>query len=125
MKPKYMIGFFSALAVIVCILSAGYRVSYNKVLERQAALEKSTADTKSIEAEISNTNESDSDGTSGYILKELHGFVAVYLDDGTTIYELTDIRVSELPEEIAHEIVSGKRIGSEKELYGFLENYSS
>lgn len=125
MKPKYMIGFFSALAVLACILSAGYRMSYNKVLERQAVLEKSTADTRSIEAEISNADGQDSDETSGYCLRELQGFVAVYLSDGTTIYELTDIPVSDLPAEVQQEITSGKYIASEKELYGFLENYSS
>lgn len=125
MKPKYMIGFFSALAVLVCFLSAGYRISYNNVLERQAVLEKSTADTRSIEAEISSADEKDPDDASGYRLKELHGFVAVYLDDGTTIYELTDIKLSDLPEEVRQEIASGKYVASEKELYGFLENYSS
>ena len=49
MKPKYMIGFFSVLVVLLCILSAGYRISYSHVVEKQAALEKSAADARNVE----------------------------------------------------------------------------
>ena len=51
--------------------------------------------------------------------------LAVYLQDGQTLYEYTDISVQELPEELQEEIISGKRIETTEELYGFLENYSS
>ena len=33
--------------------------------------------------------------------------------------------LSDLPEEIQQESMAGKSVASEKELYGFLENYSS
>ena len=125
MKPKYMIGFFAALAVLLCLLSVGYRITYDHVVERQTALEKSTADTKNIEARITRADKTDTGEKTSYCLKELHGFVAVYLADGSTLYELTDIPVSDLPEEIRQELAAGKYIGSEKALYGFLENYSS
>ena len=51
--------------------------------------------------------------------------VIVYLDDQTSIYEYTNIRVEELPEELQNEIREGKRLEGKDKLYGFLENYSS
>ena len=122
MKPKYMIGFFSVLVILLCILSAGYRISYSHVVEKQAALEKSAADTRNIEAEIVADEGADA---GGYCLRELQGYVAVYRNSDGGLYELTDIQVSDLPEDIQQEIAAGKSVASEKELYGFLENYSS
>ena len=60
-----------------------------------------------------------------YYLKENQGCVSVYLDDGKTLYENTSIRMETLPESLQSEIREGKRICTEKELYDFLENYSS
>jgi len=60
-----------------------------------------------------------------YILLEEKGYVAVYHTDRKTLYASTDILVSELPEELQEEIKEGKYIGSEEQLYNFLENYSS
>ena len=54
-----------------------------------------------------------------------NGYVIVYLDDQTSIYEYTNIRVEELPEELQNEIREGKRLEGKDKLYGFLENYSS
>ena len=125
MKPKYMIGFFAALAVFLCLLFAGYRLTYGHVVGRQTGLAKSTADTQNNVTRIPRAGETHTGGETSYCLKELHGFVAVYLADGSTLYELTDIPVSDLPEEIRQELAAGKYIGSEKALYGFLENYSS
>lgn len=61
----------------------------------------------------------------GFYLKELHGFVVVYLEDKKTIYEFTEIPLSDLPEEVRQEIAQGKQIATAEELYAFLENYSS
>lgn len=60
-----------------------------------------------------------------YILLEEKGYVAVYHTDRKTLYASTDILISELPEELQKEIEEGKYIGSEEQLYNFLENYSS
>lgn len=60
-----------------------------------------------------------------YILMEEQGYVVVYLTDKKTIYAVTDICIAELPEELQMEIADGKYIGSEEQLYNFLENYSS
>ena len=124
MKPKYMIGFFSVLVIFAALLSAGYRMSYSRVLQKQAALEQSAADTRSVEAETDQTGE-EPEGEAGFFLCELQGYVAVYTGDRRTLYEFTEIPVNDLPGELQHEIAAGKYISSEDELYGFLENYSS
>ena len=51
--------------------------------------------------------------------------VNIYREDGTTLYETTDIPVSLLPEALRQEISAGKGVATEQELYDFLENYSS
>lgn len=125
MKLKYMIGFLSLLLMFTLFLSAGYRITYNNVLEKQKTLEKQVADTRSVQADTGLENNDREENGEGYYLCELQGFVAVYLKDRTTLYELTEIAVSDLPEEMQSEIASGKYIDSQQELYGFLENYSS
>lgn len=60
-----------------------------------------------------------------YVLLAEDGFVAVYHTDRKTLYASTDILIQELPEELQEEINEGKFIGSEEQLYNFLENYSS
>ena len=49
----------------------------------------------------------------------------VYLSNGRTMYERTEILVDNLPLPLKEEIAKGKEIWTEQELYGFLENYSS
>ena len=100
MKTKYVVGFFSCLLLTAVLLTAGYQLSYRHVMDRQAArAEEEAPTTESI--------------------------VAVYLSDKTTIYELTEIPLTDLPEEVRQEISAGKYVGTAAELYAFLENYSS
>ena len=122
MKSRYIIGFFTVFLTAGLLLTASYQ--YNRVMERQAAQGGDEIyGTESIAAEggaVKNTEEEE-----GYYLRELHGFVAVYLSDKETVYEFTEIPVNDLPEEIQQEIATGKYIPTVKELYEFLENYSS
>ena len=60
-----------------------------------------------------------------FFIKEADGLVNIYREDGTTLYETTDIPVSLLPETLRQEISAGKGVATEQELYDFLENYSS
>lgn len=60
-----------------------------------------------------------------YYLMEESGYVNIYLEDRETIYEYTDISLEILPSDLQSEILEGKGISSEGELYDFLENYSS
>ncbi len=124
MKSRYIIGFFAVFLLAGIVLTAGYQFTYNRVIERQAAQARDEVyDAESIAAEggaVKNTQEDE-----GYYLMELHGFVVVYLSDKETIYEFTEIPVNDLPEEVKQEVAEGKHIATVKELYAFLENYSS
>lgn len=122
MKTKYVIGLLSLFAVVVILLTAGYQISYRHVMDRQAAGAEEESATESIAAEGEAVNE---EKESGYWLCQLQGYVAVYLDDRATIYELTDILLTDLPKEVQQEIADGKYISTAEELYAFLENYSS
>lgn len=122
---KYLIGFFSVLFLITGCLIAGYEVSYRNMLAQEKvldAVQKEKSDSIQIRRS-SAKGEAVSDHS--YYLKDLHGYVAVYLQDGTTIYEITDLSVNNLPEKVREDLKNGLYLDSAEELYGFLENYSS
>jgi len=52
-------------------------------------------------------------------------YIVIYRRDRQTRYELTDIYVPRLPEEVQQELMEGKVINGEDALYNFLESYSS
>ena len=124
MKTKYVIGLLAGLLLIAALLTAGYQISYRHVMDRQAAAAEEKTTAESIAAEGEAVQE-EKEQESGYWLSQLQGYVAVYLSDRTTIYELTDILLTDLPEEVQQEISAGKYIATAEELYEFLENYSS
>ena len=138
MKFRYKIGFFLAFLVLFGTVAAGYEISYRHVMDRQMTQRtqelaqgetgtgmKGNGNTNRISNSASVAAEGEAAEADTFYLKELHGFVAVYLKDGKTMYELTDIALSELPAEMQKEIRMGKTVESTEELYGFLENYSS
>lgn len=123
MNRKYRIGFFLVIVVMMILLEAGYQWSYNRRMERQ---EESQVLTDEINlSEESVKTDGNAKENSEYLLKELNGYVIVYLGDEQTVYEVTAISVDELPEEIQTRIMEGMRLNSTSELYAFLENYSS
>lgn len=115
MKRKYSIGLICVIVLLLLVLSLGYRKQYEYV-EEQVRIEEEkelvSVQGKAAKEQI-------------FFLKSLNGYVVVYQEDEKTIFEYTDIKVSELPEEIQQEIETGKRITGLEKLYGFLENYSS
>lgn len=122
MNKKYMVGFFALILIFGTLLTAGYQISYDRVAQRQAAPDQEVTDARSITAEGEAVDEK---AGEGYYLCEMQGFVVVYLSDRKTIYEMTEIPLTDLPEEVQQEIAVGKYIPTQEELYGFLENYSS
>ena len=56
---------------------------------------------------------------------ELDGYVTVYESDKTTVYEYTTIRISDLPDDLQKDVKEGMKVTSLRQVYGFLENYSS
>ncbi|MCM1173896.1 MAG: hypothetical protein NC341_02465 [Blautia sp.] len=61
----------------------------------------------------------------GFYLMVADHFVIVYEEDKKTIHMNTDILLESLSGELQTEIIGGKYIENEQELYNFLESYSS
>ncbi|MBO5472651.1 MAG: hypothetical protein J6A08_02515 [Lachnospiraceae bacterium] len=61
----------------------------------------------------------------GFYLMVADHFIVVYEEDKQTLYMNTDILLESLQESLQAEIMQGKYIESESELYNFLESYSS
>lgn len=122
MEKKYSIGIFVAAVVLVALLSAAYQVEYQYEQEQSAAKE---YEHEIEEEEGSVTTQGDAVKKEEYFLKELNGYVVVYLSDRKTVFEYTNIPTAELPAELADEIREGKILEGTEKLYGFLENYSS
>lgn len=53
------------------------------------------------------------------------GYIVVYYSDKETVYMYTDILLEGLPESLQEEIIYGKFMDGESELYNFLESYTS
>lgn len=121
MKAKYKIMCLAALILITTLIGFGYQFSYRHALKQQEDFSAVTPEPQSVSAQ----GEAETVQDEGYYLSHLHGFVVVYYPDKHTIYEVTDIELTSLPEEVQGEIAEGKYVKDIKELYGFLENYSS
>ena len=118
MKSRYIIGFFAAFLILGMLLAAGYQLTYDHVMDRQEARAgDEVSGTESIAAEGEKVKNPDAE-EEGFYLCELQS-------DRSTIYEFTEIPVTDLPEEVQQEVAEGKYVGTVKELYAFLENYSS
>ncbi len=60
-----------------------------------------------------------------YYIKLSKGCITVYYSDRKTVYEYTDIDFNTLPPDVAADVIGGMEIKDEKQLYDFLETYSS
>lgn len=63
--------------------------------------------------------------SAGFYLTAYDNMVRVYLEDMQTVYIETEIRVDLLPEDLQQQIIQMMWVENQKELYNFLENYSS
>lgn len=61
----------------------------------------------------------------GFYLMVADHFIVVYEEDGQSLFMNTDILLERLPDSLQREIMAGKHVESEEELYQFLESYSS
>ncbi len=131
MRLKYGIGFFAVMIVSLMLVTGAYQLSYQHAKER--AEMKVAEETKPEPQEpVITAQEPTAVAADGqalkedcYYLMEVNGYVVVYLSDKKTPYEYTDIKCDGLPSEMQEEIRTGKYMEDAKELYGFLENYSS
>ncbi|MDD3222262.1 MAG: hypothetical protein EOM34_08285 [Clostridia bacterium] len=60
-----------------------------------------------------------------YYILYRQGRIVVYYSDRKTVLEYPDIHFRELPLNLQCELLSGKEIKDDEELYAFLQNYSS
>ena len=61
----------------------------------------------------------------GYYLMVEDHFIVVYEEDKQRLHMNTDILLEDLNDKLKAEIIQGKYIENEEELYNFLESYSS
>lgn len=67
----------------------------------------------------------DKEEVSGYYLMVADHFIVVYRGDMETLYMNTDILLENLEDTLQAEIIQGKYLTTEEEVYNFLESYSS
>ena len=124
MGKKYGIGLFTLALVLMAVVTYGYRAEYRYSQELVEEGEKEQTE-NSISQEKTVSTQGDAQKDELYYLKDLNGYVVVYMNDRTTVYEYTNILISDLPDTYQNEIKNGMIIEGTEKLYGFLENYSS
>ena len=124
MGKKYGIGLFTIALVLMAVVTYGYRAEYRYSQELVEEGEKDQTE-NSISQEKTVSTQGDAQKDELYYLKDLNGYVVVYMNDRTTVYEYTNILISDLPDTYQNEIKNGMIIEGTEKLYGFLENYSS
>ena len=110
METRYHIGLLTGTLLILAILSYAYYADYNyrKEIAR-------TEQTEQQETEQTVSTQGGAHKEGVYYLKNRNGYVIVYLDDQTSIYEYTNIRVEELPEELQNEIREGRAVRGKRQ----------
>lgn len=99
-------------------------VSNKKELEERKQREKETNALRQEAAAKADAVLAETEDYLYYLVAE-EGYINIYLADGKTLYEETEITLQDLPEELKEEILLKKGLSSAGELYDFLENYSS
>ena len=110
MQKKYSIGLFIGIIILFISFFFAYRISYQNALEKHKAEAKEQVQSNEINC---------------FYIMELDGYVTVYESDKTTVYEYTTIRISDLPDDLQKDVREGMKVTSLRQVYGFLENYSS
>ncbi len=61
----------------------------------------------------------------GYFIMEVEGEIRIYEEDRETLYFRTDLVLDDLPDDVKQEVIDGKFMETEVQVYHFLESYSS
>lgn len=122
-KFVYGVGFFLAAVFVGTGLAFSYRQGAASMPEQVQTVPVNAVGED--EPTLSQTLDTDPDVPVGYVLRAENDRIVVYCADGVTMYEYTDILISELPYDLQCEIRDGKSISDTTQLYSFLENYSS
>lgn len=117
MNKKYSIGMLIGMLLFVYALCIAYQMSYNYALEKQAK--------EKLAQENALLTEGVAYKEDGYIITAEDGYVIVYYSDLKNVYEYTTIELELLPQDVQKELTKGIYVEEIKDVYGFLENYSS
>lgn len=109
MQRKLRIGLLFFLIIFILLFVFVYKISYHIALTE-------------IQEEKREHYEALDDF---YWIEEEDGLVVVCYADKETVFDMTSISVKDLPITVQMEIDNGIRVNSLKQVYGFLENYSS
>ena len=114
------------IRILFCLVAVVSVMSY--YLAHELALQKSSPPTQL--AEVTQTEEEVVKSSYTripfeYVMVAEDGYLTVYMADLVTVYMYTDIPLDGLSEELKDEIAKGKFFADLRELYQFLENYSS
>lgn len=63
--------------------------------------------------------------SKSFYVMAINDLIVVYKEDRQTVYQYTNIRLSQLPERLQQEIIGVMYVADEESLYDFLENYTS
>lgn len=125
MRNKYGIGFLSIILILALFVTAAWQYSYRIARQKAEARIEAAKEMEEYQSEETIAADGHALKEDCFYLKDVNGYVVVFLSDKKTAYEYTDILCEELPENIRQELANGKYIENQEELYGFLENYSS
>ncbi len=121
---KYCIGCFIAVILFAGVMTLGYQMTFDYT-DAKAQLSRIETQEKALQGSDSISTKGKVEKNSGYYVSMLQGYLVVYYDDKNTIFELTDIPVSSLPQSVREKVENFLFIENEEDLYRFLENYSS
>ena len=126
MKNKYGIGFFAAAIIAVLAVSSAYQLSYQKAKERaQTQVTKEQEEPATSKSEPTVSADGQALKEDCYYLMEVNGYVVVYLSDKKTAYEYTDILYDNFRQHPGGDTTVKYMGKARRNIYGFLENYSS
>lgn len=119
MNRKYRIRIMAVLGIIaaILVLVCAFQYSYDKAQKRRLA--ERNQQEKTVQTEGSVNKE------YGYLVKIQDGYVVIYYPDSKTVFEYTTISCKSLPQDVQEKINTGMYLPNVKQVYGFLENYSS
>lgn len=62
---------------------------------------------------------------NGYYAKSYNGLIVILQGDEKTVYDYTQISITDLPVDLQESVLKGYYLSSDEELYSFLETYTS
>ena len=124
MKKAYIVRIFFALVILGLSLLA-FKAAYHLTIKYY---ENDNSHIKLKEEDDITEQSKDYINTSSsplFLLLEKEGYVIIEYFNGGELYDETDIKVIDLPQNIQEDLLNGISIKNFDELYDFLENFSS